>query len=85
MTVQARLSLNEYTARLLDMVKAKFGLKNRSDALNRLALEVGSEYIEPQVNEDVLIELDRVYDDHIKKYGFRGMTEKELDKLLGLD
>jgi hypothetical protein len=54
--------MDDYTARVLDVIKGKCGLKNRSEALHKLALEAGNEYIEPVPNEMVLKELDEMYD-----------------------
>lgn len=82
--MQSRLEMDDYTARVLDVVKGKFGLKNRSEALNRLAQECGPGYVEPVPDEMVLRELDAVYEDHKKKHPNRKMTDKELKNLLGL-
>ena len=82
--IQARIEMDDYTARVLDVVKGKYGLKNRSEALNKLALEAGNEYIELAPNETVLKELDAIYENHKKKHGNRKMTDHELIKLLGL-
>ena len=81
---QVRLELNEIATRILDVFKGKFGLKNRSEALNRFMLENGAEYID-FVNEKALMELDKTHNEHIKKHGFRSMSEKELDNILGLE
>ena len=67
--IQARLQIDDYTARVLDVVKGKFGLKNRSEALKKLALECGEEYVKPQPSELVLKEIDAIYEGHKKKYG----------------
>ena len=83
--IQTRMEIEEYSARVLDVVKGKFGLKNRSEALNKLIKEVGTEYVEPPIDEMVLRELDETYVKHKKKYGDRTMTLKELDKILGWD
>ena len=80
--IQARFELNEYTARVLDVIKGKFGLSNRSEALNKLAQECGTEYVEPVANESVLRELDAISARHKKKYGNRAMSDNELKELL---
>lgn len=80
---QARLKLNEHTVRVLDVVKGKFGLKNRSEALNKFAEEEGIKYVEPKIDESILKELDETYEKHKYKYGDRSMSLKELDELLG--
>jgi len=76
--------MDDYTARVLDVIKGKFGLKNRSEALQKLALEAGNEYVEAASNEMVLRELDVVYESHKKKHGNRKMSDKELKCLLEL-
>ena len=76
--------MDGYTSRVLDVIKGKFGLKNRSEALKKLALEAGSEYIDLAPNELVLKELDLIYEDHKKKHGSRKMNNAELKNLLGL-
>ena len=81
---QARLEIDDYTLRVLDVIKGKFGLKNRSEALQKLALEAGNEYIDLAPNEMVLKELDEIYENHKKKHGNRKMSDQELRKLLGL-
>ena len=67
--IQTRMEMDDYTARVLDVIKGKFGLKNRSEALKKLALEAGNDYIELAPNEMVLKELDEIYESHKKKYG----------------
>jgi hypothetical protein len=82
--IQSRLEMDDYTARVLDVIKGKFGLKNRSEALRKLALEAGNEYVEVLPNERFLRELDTIYESHKKKNGNRKMNDKELKRLLGL-
>ena len=81
---QARINLDEYTTRVLDVVKGKYGLKNREDALNKFVREFGEEFVEPQVNEKYLEELDELVENHEKKYKNRTMSLEELDQLLEL-
>ncbi|MFW5852588.1 MAG: hypothetical protein ACOCUR_01015 [Nanoarchaeota archaeon] len=82
--IQARFELDEYTKRVLDVIKGKYGLKNRSEALHRLISEYGQEYVDPQPNQMVLRELDVVYKTHQEKHGERKMTDAELKELLDL-
>lgn len=83
---QARLNLDEYTTRVLDVVKGKYGLKNREDALNKFVKEYGGDFVEPSVNEEYLKELDFKLEEHKKKYpNGNTMTLKELDELLGIE
>ncbi len=82
--VQTRLEMDDYTSRVLDVIKGRFGLRNRSEALKRLALEAGNEYIDLAPNELALKELDAIYEDHKKKYTNRKMNNAQLKKLLEL-
>ena len=81
---QARLELDEYSARVLDVIKGKYGLKNRSEALKRFTIEKGVEFVEPVANEQTLRELDIIYEKHMKKHRNRKMTNTQLSKLLGM-
>ncbi|MGV8162766.1 MAG: hypothetical protein ACP5N2_05550 [Candidatus Nanoarchaeia archaeon] len=81
---EARLELDDYTTRVLDVIKGKHGLKNRNEALKKLVEEHGSAYVEREPNQMALEELDKIYEAHKKKYGLKKMTNKELKKLLGL-
>jgi len=84
---QARFELDEYTTRVLDVIKGKYGLKNRNEALTKFVKEYGEDLVEPKIDESVLREIDAKYEKHIKKYGVEGsnMTLDELDELLGID
>ena len=83
---QVRFELDDYSVRVLDVVKGKFGLKNRNEALSKFIKDNGGEFIEPKFNEEYLKELDLRLNEHIKKYGIKskGMSIKELDELLEL-
>ncbi|MBU1202113.1 MAG: DUF2683 family protein [Nanoarchaeota archaeon] len=82
--IQARFELDDYTIRVLDVIKGKFGLKNRDEALKKLALEAGEQYVELRPNELVLREIDAIYESHKKKHGDRKMTNEELKRLLNV-
>lgn len=81
---QARFELDEYTTRVLDVVKGKYGLKSREEALNKFVREFGEEFLEYPVSEEYLSKLDSIVAEHEKKYGKRTISEKELDDLLEL-
>jgi len=79
--VLARLSLNEYTNKVLNVVKAKFDLKDKSEALNKFVEENGEEFVEKEASDEyikVLLEIDKR---HMKLHKNRTMTIEELDKL----
>jgi len=81
---QSRFELDSYSARVLDVVKGKYGLKNRQQAFKKFVEEHGGEYAQMRVDEQVLRELDVAHDEHIRTHGFQTMSDDELNRLLGL-
>ena len=79
--VAMNVKVKEYTSRVLGVVKEKYGLRDKGDALDKFAEMYGEEFVEPEVKEEVIREVIESCDRHIKKYGFRKMTVKELDKV----
>lgn len=78
------IKVNEYTSRVLGVIKEKFGLKDKAQALDKFAEMYGEEFVERDVRDDVVNEVIHASEIHIKKYGHRKMSLKELDKLSGL-
>jgi len=81
--VDARVSLSKYSNRVLSVVKAKYDLHDKSQALNRFIEAYGENELEPEVKESYVKKLLEIEEDHFKKYGYRKMGSKELDKLFG--
>ncbi|MDD4250793.1 MAG: DUF2683 family protein [Candidatus ainarchaeum sp.] len=80
-TVTMNLKAEEYTNRVLGVIKEKYGLNDKSQALNKFAQMFGEEFVEREVKEEIIKEVIASCDRHIKKYGFKTMTTKELDDL----
>ena len=62
-------------------MKARFDLRDKSEALNKLIELVGEEFAPRDATDEYvkrIIELDRA---HTRKYGKRKMSLKELDRL----
>ena len=80
------ITVNEYTSRVLGVVKEKFGLKDKAQALDKFADMYGEEFVDKEVKEEVVEEMIRDCEGWEKKHKFkRKMTLKELDKLCGID
>ena len=79
--VFARLSLSEYANKVLNVIKAKFNLKDKSEALNKFAEMYGEEVVEKEANDEYIKKIIEIDEGHIKKYGNKKMTIKELDML----
>jgi len=83
--ITMNIKVDEYASRVLGVIKEKFGLKDKAEALNKFADMFGEEFVDKAVKDDVVKEVIDSCQAHIKKYGYRKMTLKELDKLCGLE
>ena len=83
-TVTMNLKVNDYTSRVLGVVKEKYGLHDRAEALDKFAELYGNEFVDEfidrEVKDDVIREVIESCDRHIKKYGFRSRTVADLRK-----
>ncbi len=79
--VFARLKLNEYSNKVLNVIKAKFDLKDKSEALNKFAELYGDEVVEKEASDEYIKKIIEIDERHMKKYGDKNMSLKELDKL----
>lgn len=82
--VFARININDYTNRVLNVIKAKFGLNDKSQAINKFAEMYGEDLVEKEVRDEYIKEIIKIEKEHFKKYGYRKMSIKELDKLCDL-
>ena len=81
--VSAQVYLDDYTNHVLNVIKAKFGLADKSSAINKLAEIYGEDYVEKDANGEYVKKILEIEGGHFKKYGNRRMTLKELDALCG--
>lgn len=82
--VFARLKLNDYTNKVLNVIKAKFELNDKSEALNKFAEICGDEVVEKEANDQYVKKILEIDQRHMKRYGNKKMTLKELDSLCEL-
>ena len=52
--VQAVINLNEHENRILNIVKGKFGLKNKSEAINLIIDEYEKEFLESELRPEYI-------------------------------
>jgi hypothetical protein len=52
--VKAMISLTEYENRVLNVVKAKFGFKNKSEAIRLIIQAYESEFLEPELRPEFI-------------------------------
>ena len=79
--VFARINLNEYANKVLNVVKAKFVLNDKSEAINKFIEMYGDEIVEKEANDEYIKKIIEIDEKHLKKYGNKKMSLKELDKL----
>lgn len=73
--VQALLNLNENTNRVLNIVKAKYGLKDKSEAITLMVKQYEEELLEPELRPEYLEKLNK-----IEKEGY-GETFRTIEEL----
>ncbi len=78
------IQVTDYTSRVLGVVKEKYGLRDKGEALDKFAELCGENFVDKEVREDVINDIINSCEKHVKKYGFRKMSIKELDKLSGV-
>ena len=71
--------LNEKYQRL----KEKYGLRDKGDALDKFAEIFGDDYIEKEASDEYMKKFLKIEEEHFKKYGYKKMSDKELDELFG--
>jgi hypothetical protein len=75
------LQVDDYTNRVLGVIKEMFGLRNKSEALRKFAEIHGDEFVERDVSEETAREVIGICEAHFRKYGMRKMSLRELDEL----
>lgn len=83
-TISARIELDSYSNKVLAVLKAKYGLKDKSEAINKFAELYGDEIVEKKAKEEYIKEMIKGVNEHIKKHGYSPMSSKELDSLFGM-
>ncbi|MEK6972565.1 MAG: hypothetical protein AABW72_00805 [archaeon] len=83
-SIHMNIQVTDYTSRVLGVVKEKYGLRDKGEALDKFAELCGENFVDKEVREDVINDIINSCEKHVKKYGFRKMSIKELDKLSGV-
>jgi len=78
--ITMNLKVNEYTSRVLGVVKEKYGLRDKAQALDRFAEMFGDDFVDREVREEVVREVIEGTERHFKKYGLRSRTMEEIEK-----
>lgn len=77
----ARVEISEYANKVLAVIKAKFGLRDKSEAINKFIELYGDEVVEKQANDEYIKRVIDIANAHLEKYKNRKMSLQELDQL----
>jgi hypothetical protein len=70
-TVNLNLKIDAESNRILELIKAVYGLSNKAEALEKLIHESGVKLVEPELREEFVAEVLRIDKEHERKYGFK--------------
>lgn len=82
--IQAKFELDEFSNRVLDVIKGKYGFKNKNQALNKFFHLYGDNFIEPEFDEKEIMALRDIVDSYEGSKDEKNMTLEDLDKMLGI-
>jgi hypothetical protein len=74
------LKANNYTSRVLGVIKEKYSLNDKGEALNKFVEMFGDEFVDREVKDEVIKDVIESCNYHIKKNGFRSRTIKDIKK-----
>ena len=74
------VKIKSYTGRVLGVLKEKYALKDKGEALDKFAELYGDEFVDREVKDEVVKEFLESCDRHIKKYGFKSTSIAEIRK-----
>jgi hypothetical protein len=77
--VQAIITIGEHQDRVLNIVKGKFGLKNKSEAINIVINKYEQELMEPELRPEYISKLQKLE----KEKGIPFKSIAELRKVIG--
>jgi len=78
--VQAIINIKENTNRVLNILKAKYGLRDKSQAIDLMAKEYEQEILEPELRPEYIERAKKI----MKEKPVRVGTPKDLRKMMGL-
>ena len=78
--VKAIIDITEEANRILNILKAKYGLKDKSDAINIMAEKYEDEFLEPQLRPEYIKKAQNI----MKQRAIRVGTPENLRKMIGL-
>ena len=80
--VQAMININEEANKVLNIVKAKYGLKDKSEAINVVVKEYEQEFLEPELRPEYIEKAFRIYKQPSIKIGTIENLRKRHEKCI---
>lgn len=77
----ARVVLESYSNKILNLVKVKYDLKDKSQALNKFIELYGRNELEPEVSDKYIKKVIEIEKRHFQKRGYNKMNAAELKEL----
>ncbi len=65
--VQAVVKLSEHSNRILNIVKAKYGLRDKSEAIEKITTEYEQEILEPELRPEFVLSVQKAQKERFKK------------------
>ena len=79
--ISARVELNAYTMKVLAVLKAKYDLNDKSEAIDKFIEMYGDDIVDKVANDQYVKHILEVSNEHLQKHRKKKMTLKELDAL----
>ena len=80
--VQAMININEEANKVLNIVKAKYGLKDKSEAINIVVKEYEQEFLEPELRPEYIKKALRIHKQPSIKIGTIKNLRKRNEKCI---
>lgn len=81
----ARVELKPYSNKVLNVIKAKYDLNDKSEALNKFIELYGDSEVEQEATDEYVKKILQIEEKHFKKYGFRTTTIEKMRKEIEVD
>jgi len=65
--VQALVNISERANRILNIIKAKYGLRDKSEAINKMAEEYELQILEPELRPEYIEKLEKISEERAIK------------------
>ena len=67
--VQAMIQISENANQILNIVKARFNLRDKSEAIEKVVLDFGDEFLEPELKPEFIERMKKRQKEKVVKIG----------------